>query len=392
MLKSTAVEKIPKLARYLLLVVCCVMAFSGGYFVRAILNDGGDFALLNEAYLLLETHYIDPLPSPIALQRGMVRGMLEVLGDPYTQYVEPQEHAIQSDTLAGEYGGIGALVTTDGQGRFFLAPFPEGPAAEAGIPEGTQLLAVDGIPLSSEVSVEDVVSRIRGPIDTSIRLRIREPSTSRVVDLRLSRANIPLPSVTDYLLPGYKHVGVIAVSGFSEKTPSEVEAAVSDLDNRGAEFLILDLRNNGGGLLDAAVDVSRIFLRTGIIVSEERRGAISQTYKTRSTGFHADIPMAVVVDRTTASAAEVVAAALQANHRALIVGDQTFGKGSVQAIVELSDGSSMRITSSRWISPSGAKIDEAGLTPDILLDTESAGTETALIRSADLLTEGERPE
>jgi carboxyl-terminal processing protease len=388
MLKSNAMLELRKLISFLMLAFFCVIAFASGYFVHMSLDDAEDFKLLNEAYRLLETHYIEALPQGLALQRGMVRGMLDTLDDPYTHYVEPEEHAFQTDTLAGEYGGIGALVTTDGQGQFFIAPFPEGPAADAKISEGTQLLAIDGWPLSNGVTLDDVVSHLRGPIGTLVRIRIRQPLAAQATDISLLRANIPLPSVTDYVLPGYEDVGVVAVSVFSEKTPGEVDAAIGKLVDRGVVYLILDFRNNGGGLLESAVEVSRIFLRTGIIVSEERRGAIRQTYEVQTAGTRVDIPIVVVVDSTTASAAEIVAAALQANNRALLVGDQTFGKGSVQAIVELSDGSSMRITSSRWIDPAGEEINEAGLTPDILLDTESAGTETALLRSAELLIEG----
>ena len=392
MLKSIAMPKLRKIIPYLLLIFCCAIAFTCGYFVHTIVDDADYFTLLNEAYRLLETHYIEALPPRLTLQRGMVQGMLEALDDPYTRYVEPEEHAIQANTLAGEYGGIGALVTTDGQGQFFLAPFPKGPAAEARIPEGTLLLAIDGRPLSNGITLEKVVGHLRGPIDTLVRIRIRRPSAGQAAEINLTRANIPLPSVTEYRLPGYDEVGVVAVSVFSEKTSSEVHAAIEKLVDRGIGYLILDLRNNGGGLLESAVQVSRIFLRTGIIVSEERRGEIRQTYEAQTAGTHVDIPVVIVVNKTTASAAEVVAAALQANNRALLVGDQTFGKGTVQVIVELSDGSSMRITSSRWINPAGEELDEAGLTPDILLDPESAGTESALFRSAELLIEGNYPE
>jgi carboxyl-terminal processing protease len=295
---------------------------------------------------------------------------------------------MQSDTLAGEYGGIGALITTDGSGGFFLAPFQDGPAADAGLVEGTQLLAIDGRPIEGNATLSQIVDRLRGIEGTSVRLRIRQPDEQRAETIEITRVNLPLPSVTDYLLPGYEDTGVVAISTFSDKTPGELERAVESLVQRGAKGLVLDLRNNGGGLLDSAVEVSRLFLREGIIVYEVRRGTVQATYEVQEPGRFVEIPLAAVVDSTTASAAEVVAAALQGNGRTLLIGATTFGKGSVQVIVELSDGSSMRITSSRWLTPADEMIDASGIEPDVNLGPEAAGTEQAILRAAELLNEG----
>jgi carboxyl-terminal processing protease len=379
-------SKLSRYALYLLLFLVFGTAFWAGYSAHRVLSTPVELDLVNEAYPLLEAHYIDALPDNQILQRGMVRGMLDTLNDPYTQFNEPEQHSIQSDTLAGEYGGIGAIITTDGQGRFYLDPFPDGPAAAAGISEGAQLLAIDGKPLNNEITIDKVTSLLRGSIGTTVSLRIRQPD-GETMSVKLSRMNFPLPSVTDYLLPGYENVGVVAINVFSERTPAEVQNAVTKLDEQGAETLILDLRNNGGGLLESAVNVSRIFLKGGNIVTEQRRGVIEATYAVENTGQFADIPMIVVVDGTTASAAEVVAAAIQSNQRGLLLGDYTFGKGSVQVIVELSDGSSMRITSSRWLTPDGQPIDVNGLAPDEQLDPEEARSEQALFRAANLLLE-----
>jgi carboxyl-terminal processing protease len=386
MLKSKPMSRLSRLVSFSLLILSLGVAFWAGFVAHNVVASPVELELLNEAYYLLETHYIDALPGDHILQRGMIRGMLETLNDPFTQFSEPEQHSIQSDTLAGEYGGIGAIITTDGDGKFYLAPFPNGPAAVAGISEGAQLLAIDGKPLDKEITIEMVTSLLRGPIGTTISLRIRQPAGG-TRNVELVRVNIPLPSVTYYMLPGYENVGVVAINVFSERTPDEVQSAVSRLNEGGAETLILDLRNNGGGLLESAVEVSRLFLRGGNIVFEERRGVIEATYKVEKPGKFVEIPMVLVVDGTTASAAEVVAAAMQSNHRGLLLGDNTFGKGSVQVVVELSDGSSMRITSSRWLRPDGQAIDVNGLAPDVKLEPEEARSEQALFRAAQLLLE-----
>lgn len=386
MLKSITMANKPKVLLFLLLVVFVPGAFFSGFYAHSLLGRF-DLSLLNEAYQLLDTHYIESLPEGLLLQHGMVRGMLEALEDPFTQFSEPQQTAIQSDSLAGEYGGIGALITTDGSGNYFLEPFPEGPAAEAGIRAGSRLLAIDGAPVQSGMPLDLLVSRLRGLEGTTVMLRIRQPESDKAETFELVRVNIPLPSVTDYLLPGFEDTGVVVISTFSERTATEVSASVDNLVQQNARKLIVDLRNNGGGLLRSAVEVSRLFLREGIIVYEQRRGAIQEEYRVEDPGKYLDIPIAVVVDGTTASAAEVVAAALQANGRAFLVGDTTFGKGSVQVVVELSDGSSMRITSSRWLTPARDMIDGNGLMPDFNLEPETAGSELATIRAAELLNE-----
>jgi carboxyl-terminal processing protease len=385
MLKSLAMSKYRNLLQVLILLIFTVMAFWFGYAFDSLLESPAELGLVQEAYRLLDAHFIETLPENLILQRGMVKGMLETLNDPYTRLVEPSQNSIQSDTLAGEYGGIGALITSDGEGSYFINPFKDGPASAAGIVEGAQLLAIDGVPLGEGITRDTIVSMLRGLEGTEVRLRIRQPNGRQAIEVVIERVNIPLPSVSEYLLPADERIGVVAINVFSEKTSSEVENAVASLLDRGAQGLILDLRNNGGGLLESAVEVSRLFLRTGIIVSEERRGILQEAFEVEKPGRYTEIPLAVVVDSTSASAAEVVAAALQGNDRAPLIGDRTFGKGSVQVVVELSDGSSMRITSSRWLTPEGEIIDEQGLAPDLWLGVEDAHTERALLQAADWL-------
>lgn len=383
MFKSLDMSKLHKWIAILLMIGGLGFTFLAGFVARGWSSGRVDVNLLQEAYALLETHYIEELPESNLLQRGMVRGMIDALNDPFTQYVEPKQHAIQSDNLAGEYGGIGALITIDGGGNFFIAPFPGGPADKSGISEGTQLLAVDGVSLTDDLLVESVIALLRGPRGTRVDLHVRRPGEDRAETILLIRENIPLPSVTYYIIPSHKTTGVVAINAFTVKTPGEVEASLNNLLDRGVQRVILDLRNNGGGLLESAVKVSRLFLREGMIVAEERKEGIQQSHFVEESGRYLDQPMVVLVDGSTASAAEVVAAALQSNERAEIIGDRTFGKGSVQVVVELTDGSSLRITSSRWLTPDGELIDETGLVPDIQIEPGEAASEQALIFAAE---------
>jgi carboxyl-terminal processing protease len=326
-----------------------------------------------EAHEYLGQYFIEDLPPDVELERGMIQGMLQVLGDPYTAYVEPRAHELESDTLAGEYGGIGTYVSIDEAGLVHLVPFADGPAARAGVMEGDVLLAIDGQRLSPEATLQDVGAALRGPSGTSVQLLLAPRQEGEVeLELTVTRETIALPSATGYLLSDDTTIGIIVVSVFSQRTPGEVQAAYDDLTGRGALGIILDLRGNPGGLLDSAVDVARFFLETGIVVFQQERDGAEQVFQVETPGAAAQIPLAVLADSSTASAAEIVAAALQANGRALVVGQPTYGKGSVQLIFDLSDGSSLHITNARWLTPDRQALDRVGLRPDILVDPASS--------------------
>jgi carboxyl-terminal processing protease len=369
-----------KASGILVAIVLAVVAFGAGYAARAWTHPAlGDFALVDEALGLLQAHYLRVLPDSLTRQRAMIRGMLETLNDPYTIYVEPAGHELESDTLAGEYGGIGANVFVDTEGAVRLVPTPGGPADQAGLIEGDVLLAVDGVAVESLGDLSDITASIRGLAGTRVSLTLASRSPGgEPFDIQIVRAVIDLPSATGYLLPEDNSVGVIAVSLFSEKTPDEILKEYHDLVERGAGFFILDLRGNGGGLLDAAVSASKLFLKSGLIVVEHRKDAAEERFSAQSAGELADIRLAVLVDGGTASAAEVMAAALQQNERAPLIGVPTFGKGSVQVILPLSDGSSLHVTSAEWYTPDELTLDGVGLEPDIHVERAEGGSDTQL--------------
>jgi carboxyl-terminal processing protease len=361
-------------------VLLSVSAFFAGYQSRSIWPPASEqYGLLKEADQLLRTHYIGELPDQLDLQRGMIRGMVAEIDDPYTAFMEPVSHELQTDDLVGEYGGVGAFLSQDEEGIFHLIPFSGSPAERAGIQEGDVLIAVDDQPVHNGIRLDTVLAMIRGPVGTSVKLTLAARSdeeTSRTVEI--IREAFPIPSVTSYVLPSNSAIGVIVIHLFSEKTLEESQQAYHELLTRGVRAILLDLRDNVGGLLDSGVDVARFFLTDGLVLIEQRKGDEREYFRVESVGEASDVPLAVLVNGGTASAAEVVAAALQANHRAPLVGIPTYGKGSVQVVVELSDGSSLHITSARWQTPDGVIIDNQGLQPDVSV-TEPTDEQDAII-------------
>ncbi|MEW6567004.1 MAG: S41 family peptidase [Chloroflexota bacterium] len=350
-----------------------LIGFAAGYRVRAEADAGNPgFPLVSEAYRLLSAHFLGELPPRLDLERGMVRGLLEADGDPYTIYVAPAAHELETDLLSGEYGGIGATLSRDEAGRVRLIPFVGGPAALAGVREGDILLAVDGHEILPQDSLDTALAELRGPAGTQVTLRLAARGAGgEAIEVTITRQVTPLPSVNVYLLPDEPRLGVIAVTVFSERTLDELHQGLEDLAARGALAFVLDLRANPGGLFDAAVEGARLFLSEGVVASERRAGGAMQVHRVDGPGDAADVPLAVLVDAGTASAAEVAAAALQENGRAPLIGQQTLGKGSVQLIFELSDGSSLHITTSRWLTPNGSSLDGRGLEPDVAVEATS---------------------
>lgn len=368
-------------------LILVVSAMFAGYQLRSVWPPASEeYGLLREAYRLLENHYLSELPERITLERGMIHGMVDRLGDPYTNYVEPAAHEIQTDDLSGEYGGIGAYLSRGEDKKIHLVPFDDGPAARAGIQEGDILIAVDHQTIDDNTSLETILAMVRGPAGTSVNLILaaRKPGDD-VIILDIVREAFPIPSVTSYLLPEDPKIGVIVITLFSDKTPQELEESFLNLKSRGMETMVLDLRNNPGGLLDSGVNVARFFLSDGVILIEELPGGAKEVFRAETEGDAVDIPLAVLVNENTASAAEVVAAALQANNRAPLIGTPTFGKGSVQLVFELSDQSSLHVTASRWKTPQGITLDFHGLQPDVPVTIDDGEHDAIMLTAVDWL-------
>lgn len=360
----------------ILIVFLASTAFAAGYFTNdlieerffpSISNSRNDFTLFWEAWNLVENNYLGDLPTGQELTYGAIRGAVQLLNDPYTIFIEPPERAEERDFLQGSFGGIGSnLSRPEEGGPIVLNPIPGNPAEIAGILDGDILVAVDGIEITPEMTVQSVAELIRGEKGTVVVLSVIHEGDTEAVEIEIERNDILIPSVVYRILEEDSSVGYIALSRFSGESDQEVETAVQELIEDGAERLILDLRGNGGGLLDAAVQIADHFLGDGIILIQQVKGADDQLYEATEETIAADIPLAVLIDGGTASAAEIVAGALQDRDRAILVGSSgSFGKGSVQLVFDLSDGSSVHVTSSRWFTPDRNQIDQQGLQPDL---------------------------
>jgi len=358
---------------YIIFLIGAALAFGFGYMTRLLQDQAksSEFTILAEAHQLLVNHAFDDLPEDPAIEYGMIRGMVDAYGDPYTRFLEPAHHEINSDQLAGRYGGIGAGLEYDPEWYIILHPFAEGPAAAAGILDGDRLLAVDGWEIEPNTPMGEAVAAIRGPEGEPVEIEITRPPEHETFSFKIKRQEIPLPSVTWHLDPAESRLGLIQVNLIADTTPNEIQKAVEDLTTRGATHFAMDLRGNGGGLVKAGVNVARLFLEDGSVIQEHYRGQDVKTYEVSKPGPLTEIPLVVLVNENTASSAEIVAGAFKMQDRALIIGTHTFGKDSIQLVFSLEDGSSMHVTAAKWWVPElDTPIGEGGLQPDIVVATE----------------------
>jgi carboxyl-terminal processing protease len=342
-------------------------AFLGGYSLRAWQTDRVDprYPLVREAESLIDEYYIGQQLDLRQKQYGMIEGFIRRLGDPHSAFFEPVTHELQMDSLSGEYGGIGVHLMINENGDVYLNPFPDSPAARSGIRAGDLLLSVDGTQVQDFDNLDHILATFHGPIGSKVTLVLhRQDSLDPHISLEILRETINTPSVTGSLVTEDPAIGVIKINTITERTADEVEQEFTELVGLGMQALVLDLRANPGGILDEAIDIARFFLSEGVVLIERHSEEEETIYEVRSAGLGSDVPLALLVDGGTASAAEAIAAALQTNGRAPLFGTRTFGKGSVQIVLELSDGSSLHITNAHWYTPGGNTYNGMGLSPD----------------------------
>jgi carboxyl-terminal processing protease len=348
-------------------------------------EDTERFGVFWEAWHLVEDKFYGEIPDDSAPAYGAIRGALGTLDDPYTIFVEPQPRALERAELEGQFGGIGAYVNRGPEGEVILTPMVDSPAEQAGVQDGDQLVQVDDTPIRPEMSSDDVILLIRGEVGSQVRLTLRRAGAVEPVVVDVTRQVIETPSVEWRVLEEDARIGYIRIRLFTERTGRELERAISELKEAGSSQLVLDLRDNGGGLLDAAVDVASEFLREGVVLYEDRRGEPEEFYAVEKGGLALDLPLVVLVNGGTASASEIVAGALRDHERGRLIGERTFGKGSVQFVYDLSDQSSLHVTVARWLTPDRHRIDGQGLVPDIeVVPTEeqrAAGADPQLQRA-----------
>ncbi|MGQ0602846.1 MAG: S41 family peptidase [Anaerolineales bacterium] len=386
----------------LFFAVVLALAFIAGYYARAfsdttpllrwplpgIPETDARYPVFTEVENLVSANFNGQLPETKKLEYGMIHGYIGALGDPYSLFVEPQVAEIESNQLAGEYGGIGVEIRRNEAGETLLSPFPESPAEAAGVKTDDVLLKVDSNIVSAETSVDDVTAWLRGPVGSEVMLVVRHADGTEAT-LAIKRQPIALPSVTWRMIDGQRDIGLITLSRFSDRTITELQRAARELQSQGAAKFVLDLRNNGGGLLDAAVEVSEQFLQGGVVMYESSRDGPEKNYSIGEGGVLTQVPLTVLINGNTASAAEILAGALLDRGRAPLIGQKTFGKASVQFIFPLSDGSSLHITAKRWFTPTRRELDKIGLPPTIEVQPASDGSDAELNRAVDYLNNGQ---
>lgn len=351
-----------------------------------------DYRLLDEAWGRVRESFIEAVPSDTVRNYGAIRGMLATLNDRWTVFVEPQPRAIERDHLRGQFGGIGVDIRVDEAGRIILTPRRDSPAEKAGVQAGDILIAVDGVTVTAGATFEEVAGRVRGEVGTVVRITVSR--NGQRIEFSITRALIEIPSVDWRVITsttaGEPTIGYISIRQFTERTGSEVKRAIAELRDNGSQAYLIDLRDNSGGMLASAVEVASQFLSDGNVLIERRRNptdgsAITVTHPVITGGLATEQPVSVLVNANTASASEIVAGALQDRGRARLVGEKTYGKGSVQLLFDLSDGSSIHVTAAKWFTPNGRAIDGVGLQPDIEAqrapDETTTGADTQLARA-----------
>jgi carboxyl-terminal processing protease len=326
--------------------------------------------LLAEVLERVKQDYVDKVDDH-DLMESAIRGMVSAL-DPHSAFLDSDEYDEIRISTTGNYSGVGIEVTMEDDGVKVVAPIDGTSAAKAGIRPGDMIVAIDGVPVDTS-GLNDAINRMRGKAGTNVKVTVKRTGTEAPVDFVLERSNVQVHSVKSELLePGY---GYVRITHFSETTGGDLNKAIASLKSASPHGklngLVLDLRNNPGGVLEAAVAVSDAFIDEGPIVTANGRAPDSKFEMDATPGDQLDgADLVVLVNAGSASASEIVAGALKDHARATLIGRTTFGKGSVQTVMPLSDGRAIKLTTSRYYTPSGASIQQKGITPDIVVDKD----------------------
>ena len=356
--------------------VVALGAFSLGYSVsggdgRIFTADGGDEAdlsLIEDVYSKIKSESVDP-PSDEALVRGAVKGMAKsakAAGDDFALFYSPKDYRSFQEVTTGQFSGIGVWLK-DRSGRLeIVSVIPSTPAQQVGLREGDVIDSIDGEPVKA-LNSDQAVNRIKGKEGTEVSLGIDREGEQ--VSFDITRETIELPNLIANRTP--EGLGYIRLFGFSRGAGEQLRSEVEDLTEAGAEGIILDLRDNGGGLFSEGVSVASVFIEEGEIVSYKERSEPEVVYDAQGDAFE-DVPLVVLVNEGTASASEIVTGALQDTNRAVVVGTNTYGKGSVQEVLPLADASALKLTIGAYFTPEGQKINGSGIEPDVEVDSDPA--------------------
>lgn len=322
------------------------------------------FRVFWEAWEIVHDNFIErEALDPTVLTYGAIRGMVNALGDQgHTTFLSPEEREQQQTSLSGTFFGIGAQLGIREQLPVIVAPFDGSPAQRAGVKAGDIILGVDGEDVTS-LPLNEIVMRIRGPKGTDVTLSLLRPEENRSLEVTITRDEIKVPAATWAMIPGTQ-VALIRLSQFSANAEGDVVASVKAAKEAGAEALIVDVRNNPGGLLDQAISVTSHFLTRGNVLLEEDAQGNRKSYPVKRGGVATDLPVVVLINEGSASSAEIFAGAIQDHKRGELVGETTFGTGTVLQPYPLSDGSALFLGTRQWLTPEGRLIRKQGISPD----------------------------
>ena len=319
-----------------------------------------------EAWNIVHKQYVDQPVDDVALMRGAIRGMMDALGDKQTFYMDPEVYNSETSSLAGAYEGIGAYVDTQGDYLTIIRPIVGSPAEKAGLLPGDKVIAIDGEDMTG-VPPEQARLKVLGPEGSQVELTVSREGESDPLKFVITRAKVSINSVEGKMLDN--NLAYIHINNFGEQTSQELDTTLGDLMKQNPKGIILDLRDNPGGYLTTAVDVGSQFIDKGVILYEKHGDGTRDAYDAHGNGLATDIPMVVLINEGSASASEIVAGALQDYGRAKLIGVQSYGKGSVQNWVPLSNNQgAARVTIARWLTPKERLIDHIGLTPDVVVE------------------------
>jgi carboxyl-terminal processing protease len=341
-----------------------------------------ELKLFSEAISLVRKNYVEEV-KPKDLIYGSIKGMLGSL-DPHSSFMTPEQYKEMQVDTKGEFGGVGIQIGMKDGMLTVIAPIEDTPAYQAGIKAGDKIIKINN-DFTKELSLQDAVSKMRGAPGSPVKITILREGWKETRDFTIKREVIKIKSVKSKILDD--GIGYIKINQFQEQTSSDLSTNMDKLLKDNITALVLDVRNNPGGLLNSAIDVSSQFLSPGklVVFIKDKKGEKIE-YRSNKNAGNSTIPMVVLVNQGSASASEIVAGALKDWNRAVIIGTQTFGKGSVQSVVPMNDGSALRLTTAKYYTPKGISIQSTGITPDIMVKPEMKNGEKGrpVIREKDL--------
>lgn len=325
------------------------------------------YELFSKVVEQVRAHYVEEDKSTYEeLVQGALKGMLQSL-DPHSQFMDKEAFKAMREETAGQFGGLGITIGLKDMVLTVIAPMEGTPAFRAGLLSGDKIMEVDG-ESTEGISLEDAVKKLRGEPGTTVKIKIFRPTVQLMKEFELERAVINVPSIKDTrVLDG--QIGYVRMLQFGESTADDLQKELDTLEKQQVKALVLDLRSNPGGLLSAAVEVAQKFLRRGdlIVFTRGRDNRMERSYRARGRATFPNVPMVVLINGFSASASEIVAGALQDNQRAILVGEKSFGKGSVQSVLPQDAGTAIRLTTAKYYTPSERVIHDNGIEPDIVV-------------------------